>query len=304
MARASVCAVGGGGSSAGHYPARREPNAAIPQRDFSRPPEAVEILLVRHGASQAAVEGQPFELLEGQADPSLSPEGEQQAQAVADVLAGEPLEALFITPLCRTAQTAAPIAAATGLEPVVVPELREVHLGELDGGAFRIALHDGDPSIPEVFAQERWDVIPGAERMEDFAARTRAGIERIVASVRAGRDGRRGRPRRRHRRAVPPGDAAARAFAFTRADNGSITRLIVFPDGRWWVRSFNEGGHLAASRGPALSGRARPAAPPRRARSDPPTAPGRTAARPSARRRPRRPGTRPRDGRTSRGSRT
>jgi probable phosphoglycerate mutase len=34
-------------------------------------------------------------------------------------------------------------------------------------------------------------------------------------------------------------------FAFVRADNCSITRLIVFPDGRWWVRSYNEGGHLA-----------------------------------------------------------
>src|SRR3954468_15161819 len=122
---------------------------SYPQRDYSRPPEAVEILLVRHGASAAAVEGQPFELLEGQADPPLSPEGEEQARRVAAFLAGEPLHALFITPLQRTAQTAAPIAEATGLEAVVVPELREVHLGELDGGAFRIALQDGNPIIPE-----------------------------------------------------------------------------------------------------------------------------------------------------------
>jgi probable phosphoglycerate mutase len=218
---------------------------SYPQRDYSRPPEAVEILLVRHGASQAAVPGQPFELLEGQADPALSPEGELQAQAVAAGLAREPLEALFVTPLCRTAQTAAPLAAATGLEPVVVPELREVHLGELDGGAFRIALHEGDPRIPEVFRQERWDVIDGAERMEDFAARTRAGVERIVASVRPGATV----------AAVVHGGVigelcrqatGSSRFAFVRADNGSITRLIVFPDGRWWVRSYNEGAHLAA----------------------------------------------------------
>ncbi len=223
---------------------------SYPQLDYSRPPEAVEVLLVRHGASEAAVEGQQFELLEGQADPSLSPEGERQAQRVARFLAGERLTALFITPLCRTAQTAAPVAEATGLTPVVVPELREVHLGELDGGAFRIAMHRGDPLVPEVFAQERWDIIPGAERMEDFAERTRAGIERIVASV-------------------EPGSAVAAVvhggvigelchqatgstrFAFTRADNCSITRLVVFPDGRWWVRSFNEGGHHAAARGAA-----------------------------------------------------
>ena len=216
---------------------------SYPQRDYSRPPEAIEILLVRHGASQAAVDGQPFELLEGQADPSLSPEGEEQARAVAEFLAAEPLQALFITTLCRTAQTAVPITQATGLEPVVVAELREVHLGELDGGAFRIALHEGDPIIPEVFERERWDVIPGAERMEDFAERTRAGVDAIVEQVPAGATV----------AAVVHGGVigelcrqatGSRAFAFTHADNCSITRLIVFPDGRWWLRSFNEGGHL------------------------------------------------------------
>jgi 2,3-bisphosphoglycerate-dependent phosphoglycerate mutase len=217
---------------------------SYPQRDYSRPPEAVEVVLVRHGASQAAVEGQPFELLEGQADPSLSPVGERQARAVARFLAQDPPAALFITPLCRTAQTAAPLVELTGLEPVVVPELREVHLGELDGGAFRIALHAGDPRIAEVFDQERWDIIDGAEPMEDFAARTRAGIERILAENAAGATV----------AAVVHGGvigelcrqaSGSRPFAFTRVDNGSFTRLVVPDDGRWWLRSYNETGHLA-----------------------------------------------------------
>lgn len=219
---------------------------SYPQRDHSRPPQAIEIVLVRHGASQAAVGGQPFELLEGQADPPLAPEGEHQARAVAACLSCEPLAGLYVTTLCRTAQTAAPLAAATGLEPVVVPELREVHLGKLDGGAFRIALHHGDPLIAEVFAKERWDVIPGAERMEDFAARTRDGIERIVdatpggATVVAVVHG--GVVGELCRQATDSG-----AFAFTHADNGSLSRLVVFPDGRWRVRSFNETGHLATA---------------------------------------------------------
>jgi 2,3-bisphosphoglycerate-dependent phosphoglycerate mutase len=218
---------------------------SYPQRNFSRPSEAIEILLVRHGASRAAVEGQPFELLEGQADPPLSDDGKLQAQAVAAFLADQPPQALFVTPLCRTAQTAEPIAAATGLEPIVISELREVHLGELDGGAFRIALNAGDPIVREVFTRERWDVIPGAERMEDLAERTRAGIERIVAQVPAGATV----------AAVVHGGVigelcrqacASSTFAFVRADNCAITRLIVFPDGRWWLRSYNEVGHLTA----------------------------------------------------------
>ena len=214
-----------------------------PQQDYSRPPDAIEIVLVRHGASEAAVEGRPFELLEGQADPALSQAGERQARAVAAHLAAEPLAGLFVTPLRRTGQTAAPLAAATGLEPVCVPELREVHLGELDGGAFRIAVQRGDPRVAEVFARQRWDIIPGAESMESFAQRTSTGIARVL-------DG------------LQPGDTVAavvhggvigelcrqcsdsRPFAFVHADNGSLTRIVVLPDGRRWVRTFNESAHL------------------------------------------------------------
>ena len=214
-----------------------------PQEDYSRPAGSIEIVLVRHGASEAAVEDQPFELLEGQADPALSRDGERQALAVAEHLANEPLAGLFVTPLRRTAQTAAPLAAATGLEAVCVPELREVHLGELDGGAFRIAVRRRDPIVREVFAQQRWDVIPGAETMEDFATRTRAGLDRIVGGLEPGASA----------AAVVHGGVigelcrqvtGSRPFAFVHADNGSLTRLVVLPDGRRWVRTFNESAHL------------------------------------------------------------
>ena len=214
-----------------------------PQEDYSRPAGSIEVILVRHGASQAAVEDQPFELLEGQADPALSRAGERQAQAVARDLAHEPLSALYVTPLRRTAQTAAPLAEITRLDPVVVPELREVHLGELDGGAFRIAVRRRDPIVAEVFRKQRWDVIPGAEPMEEFAARTRAGLQRMVEGLAPGTT----------IAAVVHGGVIgelcrqasdSRPFAFVHADNGSLTRLVLLPEGHWWVRSFNESGHL------------------------------------------------------------
>jgi probable phosphoglycerate mutase len=214
-----------------------------PQEDYSRPEGSIEIVLVRHGASEAARDDQPFELLEGQADPSLSQAGERQAELVAAALAREPIEALYVTPLRRTAQTAAPLAALTGLQPVVVPELREVHLGELDGGAFRIAVARGDPVIREVFARERWDVIPGAEPAEELERRTRAGIDSIIEALEPGATV----------AAVVHGGvigelcrqiSGSRPFAFVHADNASFTRIAVLADGRRWVRSFNEGAHL------------------------------------------------------------
>jgi probable phosphoglycerate mutase len=109
-----------------------------PQRRFALPPDAVEIVLVRHGASAHAVPGEPFDLIDGHADPALATEGREQAAKMAERLGGESLRALFTTPLQRTAQTAAPLAERLGLRPRVVAHLREVHLGDWEGGELRI----------------------------------------------------------------------------------------------------------------------------------------------------------------------
>ena len=124
---------------------------------------------MRHGASAPAIPGQPFPLLDGHGDPPLAPEGVAQAEAVAERLAGEELAALYVTTLQRTHRTAAPLAERTGLDPVIVPDLREVSLGEWEGGEFRIRMAQGDPVALQAVAEERWDVIPGAETMESLA---------------------------------------------------------------------------------------------------------------------------------------
>jgi probable phosphoglycerate mutase len=215
-----------------------------PQKRFAPPPGATEVVLVRHGASAAAVPGRPFDLLDGHADPPLSPEGREQARAVAERLRGEPIDALFTTPLQRTAETAAPLAEATGLEPAVVPELREVMLGDWEGGELRIRASQGDPMFLRIIEEERWDVIPNAEPMDEFARRVRAGLETIVASV--GRDARAvafvhgGVIGELCRQAT-----ASRPFAFVHADNCSISRLVVMDGGRQLLWSFNDATHLS-----------------------------------------------------------
>ena len=201
-------------------------------------------MLVRHGASEPAVAGRRFPLRDGHGDPALAPEGELQAALVADRLAAEPLAGLFVTTLRRTAQTAAPLAARLGLEPVVVPELREVSLGEWEGGEFRVRLAEGDPIAVRAVAEERWEVIPGAEAMEPFAVRVRAGIEAVVAAAGVGVTV----------AAIAHGGVIgevcrqatdSRPFAFVHSDNGSLTRLVVLDGGRWLLRSFNDTSHLA-----------------------------------------------------------
>ena len=198
---------------------------------------------MRHGASAAAVPGRPFPLVLGRGDPPLSEQGGAQAEAVGARLADEPLAALFVTPLQRTAQTAAPLARRTGLEPREIEQLCEVGLGEWEGGELRVRMADGDPLAMRLVAEERWDLIPGAESPAELERRVRSGIEAVVGQTGPGRVA----------AAVVHGGVigeacrqatGSRPFAFIHSDNGSLTRLVVLGDGRWLVRSFNDTAHL------------------------------------------------------------
>jgi probable phosphoglycerate mutase len=214
------------------------------QRRFALPEDATEIVLVRHGASAPVSRGALHDLAaDGRGDPPLAPEGEEQARAVAERLAAEPLRALFVTGLVRTVQTAQPLVDRLGLQPVEVPELREIHLGDWEGGEFRIRMREGDPEAMRAVTEERWDVIPGAESMEAFATRVRAGVEKVVAATGPGAVG------AAFVHGAVIGELCrqatdSRRFAFVHADNASLSRLVVFADGVWLLRAFNETTHL------------------------------------------------------------
>src|SRR6476661_4916300 len=104
------------------------------QLPFAVPPDATEIVLARHGASQPARPGELFPLLDGHGDPQLAPEGRAQAELLCARLRHEHFDEVFVTGLRRTIETAAPL----GRQAIEVPQLREVMLGEWEGGPFRI----------------------------------------------------------------------------------------------------------------------------------------------------------------------
>ena len=88
---------------------QREPNT-YRQHRYTPPPGATEILLVRHGESQPVDPERPFDLVDGHGDPLLDPVGVDQAERLADRLAGEDIAAIYVTTLRRTVETAAPLA--------------------------------------------------------------------------------------------------------------------------------------------------------------------------------------------------
>jgi probable phosphoglycerate mutase len=211
------------------------------QYRFSLPPGAADILLIRHGESQPVRPGVEVPMLDGQADPPLDVRGREEAELVAERLADQHLDAIYVTPLQRTHETAAPLARRLGLTPIVEPDLKEIFLGEWEGPAFRMHVSEGDPIALKMFEEERWDVIPGAETAEAFNTRLRRGITRIAQA----------HPDRRVAVFVHGGVVGAilamatssRPFAFIAADNASISHLVVQPD-RWVLRRFNDTGHL------------------------------------------------------------
>ena len=205
------------------------------QRALTAPPGAQEVVLVRHGACEPPA---PDGLVNGRSDPPLNERGLAEAAAAAERLRGEAVSAVFTTQLRRAAETAVPIAAAHGLEAVVLEELGEIYLGEWEGHGIHDRGSRGDPELVRVLREQRWDLIPGAEPSEQFAARVRAGVETVAEAAGEGTI------------AVAVTHSAVIAefcsqvtgsqpFAFLHNSNGSLTRLFRMPDRRWILVSFN-----------------------------------------------------------------
>jgi probable phosphoglycerate mutase len=214
------------------------------QQKFVRPAGATEILLVRHGESRAATEDDPFPLVNGQGDPELAETGREQAEKLAQRLADDAIDAVYVTNLRRTHETAAPLCAIKGLVPTIVEDLREVHLGDWEGGLFRIKAHQNHPRIIEMREHQEWGRIPGAESNAELDARVIRGLNSIIEKhpdqvvmvvVHGGVIG-----------SVLAQATRSEPFAFVGADNGSISHLVAFR-GRLSVRRFNDTSHLSAA---------------------------------------------------------
>ena len=212
------------------------------QQRFTPPKGATDLLLIRHGETQAAVRGSSFPMVDGQGDPALHPDGEAQAIAVGERLKAAPLRAIYVTKMQRTHQTAAPLAEQLGLTPKVDPDLHEVFLGDWDGGEYRFRAAAQDPAFLRAKERQEWGEIPNAETTAQLQTRVRAGLLRIAAEhpdelvavvVHGGVIG--------AALAVATGSPA---FAFHGAENGSISRLVIQED-NMILRGFNGVSHLA-----------------------------------------------------------
>jgi probable phosphoglycerate mutase len=130
----------------------------------------VELILVRHGLPVR------IDAADGPADPALSDDGRAQAVRLANWLAKDPIDAVYVSPMRRALETAAPLADALGIDPVVDEEL-----AEFDRDAhFYIPLEElkaaGDERYLKVLRGEYdGDVDPGT-----FREVVAVAVERII----------------------------------------------------------------------------------------------------------------------------
>lgn len=136
------------------------------------------IYLVRHGQ----VVGHEDQRYNGQADVPLTEQGEAQFGLLQMRLKNKELRAIYSSDLARCAVGARLLAGFHGLQPVTLPELRELHIGDWEGKTWQ----ELQTAYPQQWQARLDDIVhyrvPGGESLSDLAARVRPALARIVAA--------------------------------------------------------------------------------------------------------------------------
>lgn len=107
-------------------------------------------------------------------NPPLTELGHTQAERLAKALDGESFDEMYVSPLTRTRQTAAPVLAALGYDETIEPWLEEIRdpdwHGEPSAGAIKAFT-----ALRQRVSVDQWNGLPGGEPMHEFVARVRTG---------------------------------------------------------------------------------------------------------------------------------
>ena len=197
----------------------------------------MQLVLVRHALPER-VQG-----TSGTADPALTPHGRAQAdRLVAAVGSGVDggIAGLYTSPMARSRETAAPLAAALGVSPVVVEDLREYD-AEV---AHYVPVHEMAALDPGAWERIRAGLLPAYVDVPAFTARVVDAFERVVSE----HEGRATAVVVAHAGVINTWLAhllgIARPLAFP-LDYAGITRVVAARDGRRSVRTVNEIAHVA-----------------------------------------------------------
>lgn len=133
----------------------------------------MKLILLRHGETEWNREWRVY----GRTDVALTEEGRRQALALALALKGEPLEAIYASPLSRTRETAGAIAQFHPLEVRLEEGLVEMDWGECEGLTIK-EFRDKYGSFTGLADEAK---LPLGEGFKDVQGRAWAAVERFQA---------------------------------------------------------------------------------------------------------------------------
>ncbi|MFD7390639.1 bifunctional RNase H/acid phosphatase [Streptomyces sp. NPDC059852] len=179
---AAGTASGGAGTSAGDAGTTAVPAAGWAPADMGAP---ATFVLLRHG--ETPLTPQKRFSGSGGTDPALSAAGREQAERVGAALARRgTVQAVVASPLTRTRETAAIVAARLGLEVTVEEGLRETDFGAWEGLTFGEVRERYPDDLTAWLADPRARPTGGGESFAATADRVAAARDKLIAAY-AGR---------------------------------------------------------------------------------------------------------------------
>ncbi|HEX7716292.1 MAG TPA: histidine phosphatase family protein [Marmoricola sp.] len=143
----------------------------------------MRLLFLRHGQTHGNTAG-ALDTAEPGLD--LTDLGVQQAEAAARALADQGVDRIYVSTLARTHQTAAPLAARLGLEPRVLPGLREIAAGDYEMASDHDAVAGYIGTVAD-WIERRYDTrMPGGESGHEFLARYDDAVATILRDLTEG----------------------------------------------------------------------------------------------------------------------
>lgn len=138
----------------------------------------MRLLLVRHGETEYNRRG----LALGRDDVPLNERGLWQARRAGEALSGEPLTAVYSSPLRRALDTAEQVASPHGLEVRVEERLIEMEIGDVEGYTFA-EVRERHPGLLEAWMSDDGpsQPMPGGERLLDVDERAWAVVSDLAA---------------------------------------------------------------------------------------------------------------------------
>ena len=198
----------------------------------------MHVHIIRHGQTAWNVDGRA----QGHTDIELDATGRNQADLLGRSFEGKHVERLISSDLGRSLETARPIAAATGLEIEIRPDLRERSFGSWEGKQFTKFIHEMTAEQRENYADTVNFRAPNGESFQDVWHR----LDRIYRDLET---------ESRNTVIVSHGGTgclliaklieatplSARAFRFA---NTGITTLHRRVDGQYYIERYNDTSHL------------------------------------------------------------